>query len=78
MFFIDGHCDTLSETLDKKTEIFIATLDKMVQISLDASKRRAEDAVRLKEREKQSIAQSSQRKTVQSLAEVSGGVSSNE
>jgi len=67
-----------SETLDKKTEIFIATLDKMVQISLDASKRRAEDAVRLKEREKQSIAQSSQRKTVQSLAEVSGGVSSNE
>lgn len=67
-----------SETLEKKTEIFLSSIDKIVQISIDASKKRAEDAVRLKELERESIVQSSQRRTVPIISEGTGGANLNE
>jgi len=63
-----------TETLEKKTEIFLTAIDKIVQISVDASKKRAEDAERLKQIERESITQSSQRKTVPFISGQSGGV----
>lgn len=63
-----------SETLEKKNEIFLTAIDKIVQISLDASKKRAEDAERLKEMEKQSIIGSTQRKTVPVISDGNKGV----
>jgi len=64
-----------SETLEKKTEIFLDSINKIVQISIEASKKRVEDAERLKKLEKDSIIQSTQRKTVPIIT---GGVNLNE
>ncbi|MGN1298436.1 MAG: toxic anion resistance protein [Candidatus Scatovivens sp.] len=53
-----------SETLEKKTQIFIDTCNQLVKIAQDASKKRAEDAIRLKEIETKSIAAKDERKTI--------------
>lgn len=52
-----------SETLEKKTEIFISMCNKLVEISTNASEQRKTDAVRLKEIQNQSLIESSKRKT---------------
>lgn len=62
-----------SETLERKTEIFISTCNKLVQIATDASKQRIADAQRLKEIEHQSLIESGKRKTVQLNSNNSGG-----
>ena len=61
-----------SETLEKKTEIFISMVNQLVKISEDASKQRLVDAQRLKEIEKQSLVESTQRKTVPLIDEGGG------
>ena len=53
-----------SETLEEKTQIFLSMCNQLVQIATDASKQRIADAQRLKEIEKQSLVESTQRKTV--------------
>ena len=64
-----------SETLEKKTEIFINTCNELVRIATDASKRRTEDAVRLKEIEEQSIIATEKRRTIPFRMNNDGGIS---
>lgn len=61
-----------SETLEKKTEIFISMINQLVEISAEASKQRMVDAQRLKEIERQSLVESTQRKTVPLLDDGGG------
>ena len=60
-----------TETLQKQTEIFIDTCNKLVEIAQNASQRRIEDAEKLKEEEKKSILSSTQRKTIPVIPEKS-------
>ena len=53
-----------TETLQRQTEIFIDTCNKLVEIATTASQRRIDDAAKLKEEEKKSIISSTQRKTI--------------
>lgn len=62
-----------SETLERKTEIFISTCNQLVQIATDASKKRMADAQRLKDIEKQSLIESGKRKTVPLISNNTGG-----
>ena len=64
-----------TETLQKQTEIFIDTCNKLVEIAQNASQRRIEDAEKLKEEEKKSILSSTQRKTIPVISEESEEVS---
>ena len=64
-----------TETLQKQTEIFIDTCNKLVEIAQNASQRRIEDAEKLKEEEKKSILSSTQRKTIPVIPEESEEVS---
>ena len=64
-----------TETLQKQTEIFIDTCNKLVEIAQNASQRRIEDAEKLKEEEKNSILSSTQRKTIPVIPEESEEVS---
>lgn len=62
-----------SETLEKKTEIFLAMCSRLTQISTEASKRRIDEAPLLKEMEKKSLVESSSRKTVPVISDSTGG-----
>lgn len=63
-----------SETLEKKTEIFLSMCENLVKIATDASKQRIADAQRLKEIENQSLIESGKRKTVPIDTSSNGGI----
>lgn len=62
-----------TETLEKKTAIFLEMCDKLTQISMDASQKRLEDAAKLKAINQQALEESTKRKTVPLILEESDG-----
>ena len=62
-----------SETLEKKTQIFLDMCDKLVNIALEASQRRIEESKAITEDEQRLIAANSQRSTVSLISDKSGG-----
>lgn len=62
-----------TETLEKKTEIFLSMVDNLVKISTEASKMRIEDAPKLKSITSKSIIESGKRKTVPLISDNDGG-----
>ena len=62
-----------TETLEKKTAIFLEMCDKLTQISLNASQQRLADASKLKTLDQQALEENAKRKTVQIITEESEG-----
>lgn len=62
-----------TETLEKKTAIFLEMCDKLTQISLDASQQRLADASKLKTLDQQALEENAKRKTVKIITEESDG-----
>ena len=64
---------SITETLEKKTAIFLEMCDKLTQISLNASQQRLADASKLKTLDQQALEENAKRKTVQIITEESEG-----
>ena len=62
-----------SETLEKKTQIFLDMCDKLVNIARDASERRIEESKAIKDDEQRLISANSQKSTVSLISDKSGG-----
>ena len=62
-----------TETLEKKTAIFLEMCDKLTQISLEASQQRLADASKLKTLDQQALEENAKRKTVQIITQESEG-----
>ena len=62
-----------TETLEKKTAVFLEMCDKLTQISLAASQQRLADASKLKTLDQQALEENAKRKTVKIITEESDG-----